>query len=63
MGEQEGRQLTFPAYDPSEPPRVKRLGHYVNLWRYPNGESWRNPELAQRAVEAWRHEQGEKLRT
>jgi hypothetical protein len=51
-----------PAYDPCPGHLVRRHGRLVERWVGPHGMVvTRNPELAQRAVEAWHYAQAERL--
>lgn len=52
--------MTLPRYDASEGTTAIRCGRLVSLWVHRHGESWRDEDLARRAVQAWHQEEGKR---
>lgn len=52
--------MTIPSYDTSEGVTAIRNGRLVQLWTHRNGESFRDPQLAERAVAAWHLEEAKR---
>lgn len=54
--------MTLPPYDPSEGfLMIDHTGRLVQVWRLKNGRAMRDPEHAARVVQAWWHNERDRL--